>query len=49
MGIYLSVGSFITDHLMLTIFDRNNITVKVWLKFMKKVAQPFIYETKCLV
>lgn len=50
MGIYLSVGSFITEHLMFTVLDRKNITVWVWLKLMKKkVAQLFIYEAKCLI
>lgn len=49
MGIYLSVGSLITEYLMFTVFDRKNITVTVWLKLMNKVVQPFIYEAKCLI
>lgn len=46
--IYLSVGSLMTERLMFTVFDEKNVTVRVWLKLMKKVAQPFIYEAKCL-
>lgn len=37
-----------TERLMFTVFDEKNVTVRVWLKLMKKVAQPFIYEAKCL-